>query len=137
MNRIRILLVDDEEPVLRACSRVLHEIPGAEIVLESVSQRAAEMLSSEKFDLLISDMRMPGVDGVELLRIAHRHHPQLPVILITGFPTPDVVADGREVGAAACVMKPVVPDELITTVRSVLSRDRATKSAEGDVLSVQ
>jgi len=124
MGRLRILIVDDEEPVLRACARTLREIPGAEIVQEMTAGHAATLLGSEAFDLLISDVRMPGINGHELLRIAHQCDPGLPVILITGFPTAETTQGCIRLGAAACLMKPIRPDELIATVERVIARGR-------------
>ena len=120
MSRARILVVDDDESVLKACVRILAEIDGAEIISQKLSRRAAELLAAQSFDLLISDVRMPDIDGVELLKIARKHNPALPVILITGFPTADMVKDSVQLGAAACLMKPVLPDELLAAVCSVL-----------------
>ena len=117
---MRILVVDDEEPVLRACVRALRAIPGAEIVQQKLSSRAAELLASQCFDLLVSDVRMPEMSGVELIRIAYECDPTLPVILITGFPTPEMVANKSKFGVRAYLMKPIVPDELLATVRRVL-----------------
>jgi DNA-binding NtrC family response regulator len=124
MKGFRILIVDDEAPVLRACSRALSELPDVEIVQERTGSHAAILLGSETFDLLISDVRMPGVDGQELLRIAHQHDPKLPVILITGFPTAETTEGCSRLGAAACLMKPIRPDELIATVERVLESER-------------
>ncbi len=124
MSRIRILIVDDEELVLRACTRVLSEIPDTEIVQEMNADHAATLLNSEAFDLLISDVRMPGINGHELLRIAHQSDPELPVILITGFPTAETTQGCVRLGAATCLMKPIRPDELIATVERVIARGR-------------
>ncbi len=124
MKGFRILIVDDDEPVLKACARALGEIPDAEIVQEKIGSKAATLLSSEPFDLLISDVRMPGVDGQELLRIAHENDPKLPVILITGFPTAETTQGDLSLGAAACLMKPILPDVLISTVERVMQNER-------------
>ena len=117
-----MLVVDDDEPALRSCARALAEIPGAEIVQQKLGDQAARLLSSEAFDLLISDVRMPGMSGIDLLEIAHRRYPNLPVILMTGFPTTDILKGCRPVGAAACLMKPVRPEELLAVVHQVLDR---------------
>lgn len=122
MSKVRILVVDDEEPVLRACARALREIPEAEVVQLKFPRRAVELLSSQSFDLVVSDVRMPDMDGVELLRIAHQYNPGLPVILITGYATAETAADISQLGAAACIMKPILPDKLLSTVRWVLER---------------
>jgi DNA-binding NtrC family response regulator len=121
MKGPRILIVDDEESVLRACARALSEIPGAQVIQEKLGSRAATLLNSEPFDLLISDVRMPGVDGQQLLRIAHENDEKLPVILITGFPTAEATQGCVSLGAAACLVKPILPDELIATVERVLA----------------
>lgn len=120
MKKLRILIVDDEEPVLRACARTLQELPNAEVVQQNRSRLAAEILASQSFDLLVSDIRMPELDGIELLRLAHRYHPDLPVILITGFPTPGSQVAYSQSQAAAYLMKPIVPEKLLATVRKVL-----------------
>ena len=120
MNKPRILVVDDDEPVLRSCARALAEIPGAEIVQRKLGDQAARLLSSEAFDLLISDIRMPGVSGLDLIEVAHQRNPSLPVILITGYPTAEISKGCRALGAAACLMKPIPPEELLATVQRVL-----------------
>jgi DNA-binding NtrC family response regulator len=122
MKGLRILIVDDEEPVLRACARALGDIPGAEIVQQKAGSTAADLLSLEPFDLLISDIRMPEMDGLQLLKIAHQHDPTLPVILITGFPTAETMKGFAGLGAAACLMKPIRPDDLVETVQRVLRK---------------
>lgn len=124
MKGPRILIVDDEELVLKAYARALGEIPGADVVQEKIGSHAATLLGSESFDLLISDVRMPGVDGQQLLKLAHEKNPTLPVILITGFPTAETAEGRLRLGVAACLMKPVRPDELIATVERVLANTR-------------
>lgn len=121
MNKPRILVVDDDEPVLKSCIRTLAEIPGAEVVHQKSGAEAARLLSAEAFDLLISDIRMPGVSGLDLLKVAHQQDPDLPVILITGYPTAEISKGCHSLGAAACLMKPIPPEELLATVRKVLN----------------
>jgi DNA-binding NtrC family response regulator len=126
MRKLRILVVDDDEPVLKSCARALAEIRGAEVVQQELGHRAAELLRKESFDLLISDIRMPGMSGLDLLEIAHHQDPSLPVILITGFPTHEALKGCHSLGAAACLMKPIRPEELLATVQKVLHRRTAT-----------
>jgi DNA-binding NtrC family response regulator len=127
MSTQRILVVDDDELVLRAWARALSEIPGAEIIQQKRSRRAAELLASRSFDLLVSDVLMPEMSGVELLKVAHQHDPDLPVILITGFPDPSTAAECFRNGAAAFLVKPILPDPLLDTVYRVLERGRSEK----------
>jgi DNA-binding NtrC family response regulator len=125
MSKLRILVVDDDEPVLKSCARALAEIPGAEIIQQRLGDKAAQLLSSDEFDLLISDIRIPVVSGLDLLEVAHQKNPRLPVILMTGFPTIETLKGCHLLGAAACIMKPIRPEELLATVQRVLERDTA------------
>ena len=124
MSKIRILVVDDEEAVLRACSRTLEEIADSDVVAEQSSERAAELLGKESFHLLVTDIRMPEMTGVELLRIAHGIDPELPVVLITGYPTVETAVESVKLGAADYIIKPVLPDDLLATAQRVLERER-------------
>ena len=117
--------MDDDEPVLKSCARALEEEPCAEIVQQKSGDHAARLLSTEAFDLLISDIRMPGESGLDLLELAHRQNPGLPVILMTGFPTDEMLQGCHALGAAACIMKPIRPEELLATVHQVLDRKPA------------
>jgi two-component system response regulator YesN len=126
MSRLRILVVDDDELVLKSCARTLAEIRGAEVVKQELGCRASELLKKESFDLLISDIRVPGVSGLELLEIAHKQNPRLPVILITGFPPNEALKGCHSLGAAACLMKPIRPEELLAAVHQVLDRRGVT-----------
>ena len=67
MPKIRILVVDDDEGMLTMCAEALRGLADAEVALESSSPQAAERLAKESFDLLISDIRMPELSGIELL----------------------------------------------------------------------
>ncbi len=124
MKKLRILVIDDEEAVLRACVRALSEIPNAEVISEQRSPRAAELLKEKTFDLLVSDIRMPEMSGVELLKVAHESDPDLPVILVTGYPTIETAVESVKLGAADYIVKPVLPDDLLATAERVLERER-------------
>lgn len=124
MARACILVVDDEEGMLEVCADTLRKLPEAEITTERLSRRAAERLSSENFDLLITDIRLPEVNGVELLRIARRHDPNLPVLMLTAFPSVETAVESMKLGAADYITKPFLPDDLMATVRRLLEENR-------------
>lgn len=136
MAKARVLVVDDEEGVLKVCAGILRKLPDVEIILESQSFRAAERLSSEKFDLLITDIRMPEVDGLELLQIARQHDPNLTVLMLTAFPTVETAIESMKLGAADYIVKPFSPNELLATARRLLEkrrlRERTCSSSEID-----
>ncbi|MBI4624780.1 MAG: sigma-54-dependent Fis family transcriptional regulator [Verrucomicrobia bacterium] len=120
MPKARILIVDDEEGMLEVCADTLQRIPDTEIVLESQSGRAAERVVNESLDLLITDVRMPGVGGVELLRIAREHDPSLAVLMLTAYPTVKTAVEAMRLGAVDYIVKPFQPEELLALVRRLL-----------------
>jgi DNA-binding NtrC family response regulator len=124
MAKVRLLIVDDDEGILDVCAHTLHSLSDAELVLENRSPEALERLSKEHFDLLITDLRMPGVDGMELLRVARQNDPELPVLMLTGFPTVETAVESIKLGAADYIVKPFLPDDLVVTVRRLLRERR-------------
>ena len=124
MAKARILIVDDEEGMLEVCADTLSNLPEVELVLESQSRRAAERLAAESFDLLITDVRMPGLSGVELLRLARQHNPDICVLVITAYPTVESAVESMKLGATDYIVKPFLPDDLRATVRRLLESER-------------
>jgi two-component system, NtrC family, response regulator HydG len=86
MDAARILIVDDEPDMLESCSRILQR-QGYACVTAGDGRTALDILERERPDLLLTDFKMPEMDGLELLRRAHELDPALPVILLTGFAT--------------------------------------------------
>ncbi|HSE42432.1 MAG TPA: sigma-54 dependent transcriptional regulator [Acidobacteriota bacterium] len=120
MLKSRVLVVDDEEGMLEVCSDILHKMPDTEVITENTSERAVERVVSENFQLMVADIRMPGVNGLELLRIARQHDPTLPVLMLTAFPTVETAVESMKLGAVDYITKPFLPDDLLATVRRLL-----------------
>ena len=129
----RVLVVDDEIGMLEVCRDTLCTLDGVEIEVESRGDLAASKLEERHWDLLIADIRMPGVGGIELLEIARRHDPQLPVLMMTAFPTVDTAVESMKLGAADYIVKPFLPDDLRATARRLLAERRLRD--ENDLLS--
>jgi PAS domain S-box-containing protein len=117
----RILVVDDEKGVVHSCVRIL-ERQGFTGTGITDSQAALELLRQESFDLLLTDIKMPRLDGLELLRLAKEIDPHLTVVLITGYGTMEDAINAIRLGAQGFLMKPFEPEELITTVKDNLAR---------------
>ena len=117
---LRILLVDDDPEELAQCARAVASATAADILTEMRSRRAAELLRSESFDLLITDLRMPLIDGMDLLKIAHSEDPDLAVVILTGQPSVTTAVETLKLGAADYIVKPVNSDELTSIVRRLL-----------------
>lgn len=120
----RILIVDDEEGMREVCSDSLEQIPDVTLVTCSDPKQALAHLADDDFDLLLTDIRMPGMTGVELLERARQHDPELPVIMITGFPSVETAVASLKLGAVDYLTKPFLPDELVANVTRFLEERR-------------
>ena len=116
----KILTVDDESFILMILEAVLTS-EGHEVITIEDSEKAAELLKSdEHLDLMISDVRMDPVNGVELLNISKRVRPAMPVVMVTAFHSDKAVADIMRQGATAYVRKPFGSEDIIATVKNAL-----------------
>lgn len=114
----RILVADDELSMRELLGMVL-ESEGYQVKAVATGREAVDALTADKgFDLLIQDLKMPGLDGVELLRWAKSHQPDLPVIVITAFSSWDSAVEAMRLGAYDYIRKPFDTD----TIRSVVGR---------------
>jgi len=119
----RILIVDDERVVLETLAEVLQS-EGFAVSQASDARRALELMSNEPFAIVLSDIRMPDIGGMELLHDIRRLHPGADVVLMTGFASVDGAIEAMSAGAADYLIKPLRPKEVIARVRSILQRRR-------------
>lgn len=110
-----VLLVDDEPAFLRALARYLREGPHRVETLTSAPE-AIERVRKGGIDLVVSDISMPGMTGLELLRAIRIHEPDLPVVLVTGLPALESATEAIEHGVLKYIVKPVDPAALRGTV---------------------
>ena len=116
---LRILIVDDDPGQRSLLNSFLHS-QGFETAMADSGKRALEMLRAGKFAMMISDVRMPGLSGLETLRRARQEHVTLPVLLVTAFTDiRDAVAAMRD-GAVNYLPKPIDLDELLNSVRQAI-----------------
>ena len=111
----RILLVEDEAP-LRDIYVTMLTLAGYRVQAAGSGRRAVSLLWENSFDLVITDIRMPDVDGVDVLRAARERDLDVPVILITGDPTVDTAVRALDLGALRYLVKPVEEKELLEVV---------------------
>jgi DNA-binding NtrC family response regulator len=124
MAKERILVVDDDDFILDLCAQTLSELGDTEIVLENHSPRASKRLATDSFDMLITDIRMPEMNGMDLLRIARQRDADLLILMLTGFPTIETAVESMKLGAADYLTKPFFPADLLATVRRLLQEKR-------------
>jgi DNA-binding NtrC family response regulator len=125
MQNIRdksILVIDDDARMLRALDKVLTS-EGAVVTAASWAGDAVEILTrhEKKFDLVITDLRMPFVTGLTVVYAVRKIYPRLPVIVHTAFGSPDVKAECFRQGAAAFLEKPLNSTELLEAVQKVFA----------------
>jgi DNA-binding NtrC family response regulator len=119
----RILVVDDEPEMVENCTRLLRRI-GYRVLATTDAERALALLESERPDLLLTDLKMPGVDGMDLLRRARELDPALPVIVVTAFASIESAVAAIKAGAFDYLPKTFSVDQLTVAVERAL-RQRA------------
>ena len=124
----RVLFVDDEEAVRTSWNRYLQQ-KGFEVVTAADGQRAVNALNTEPVDVVISDLRMPGLDGLGLLQFVHEQKPDTKFILLTGYGNDEVERKARELGAFEYLNKPISPEALSAIVTAALIAEKAKEPA--------
>lgn len=128
---MKILVVDDEPPIMQLCVRIL-ESHGYSVDGVLRGDQALARLEVEPVDLLLVDYRMPGLNGIGVMRRARAARPDLRVLLITGHGTREVIEEAQAAGADGVLLKPFTPDELAEAVAGVLGlRPPAAPEATG------
>jgi len=129
VDMARILLVDDEPSILSVLTTLL-KAEGYEVVSAVGGEKASDLLGSEEFDLMISDIRMTPMDGMELLKLARRDCPTMSVIMVTAYGSVETAIDALKLGAFDYVTKPFKVDELLITVLRALEYNKALSENE-------
>ncbi len=121
-----VMLVDDEVPFVETMTKRLSKRKRNLKVVEAFSgPEALQRLSSEKnVDVVILDVKMPGMDGIETLREIKRRHPLVEVIMLTGHATIETAIEGMKLGAFDYLMKPCDIDQLLDKVNEATARKR-------------
>ena len=114
-----ILLVDDEESVLRSL-KVLLSSEGHEVTAISDSGVVAETLNENSFDLLITDIRMSPLSGMDILKISHELRPDMPALVISAYGSEKTIEQAYSLGCVAYIRKPFSIEEVVTAVESAL-----------------
>jgi EAL domain-containing protein (putative c-di-GMP-specific phosphodiesterase class I) len=114
-TNVRVLLVDDEPAIARSLTRFLAQA-GHHVTSAGEGDEAVKILEKESFDVIVSDIRMPKMDGLTLLRAIRAKDLDVPVVFMTGSPALETVIDAMENGAFRYLMKPVDGRELVALV---------------------
>ena len=140
----KILIVDDDDAV-QATIRILLERAGHTVTVAGDGHKGLATFQNGDFDLLFLDIFMPGMDGLEMMRLIHRQQPLTPIIVISGRPItwnpdtgPDFLTMATKLGAVSSLQKPFKPAALLAAVAGCLEGAKRPSSSSipaGDIAS--
>lgn len=128
----RVLVVDDEEPLARHLASFLGRDPrGFEVTTAGSAEEALDVLERFRPDVLLTDIRLPGLDGFELVRRAQSKGHPMSVIVMTGSPSQDVDRTARELGVTSVLFKPLDLETVRSLIGASLQLARSRVVTEG------
>ncbi len=120
-NKKRILVVDDDEVVRRSYLRSL-ESTACDVAAASNGEEALQRMEESPVDVVLLDVRMPGLDGISVLRTIKQKWPESEVVIITGYPTVDSAKEAVRLGAYDYLAKPIGPQDVINLTDGAITR---------------
>jgi len=129
-----ILIVDDEKNIRLTLSQALETL-GAEIDTAANGEEALAKLKGREFGLILLDIRMPGMDGMEVLRLVREIRPDIRIIMITAYGTIESAVEALKLGAVDFLQKPFDPEEIRELVSRVMDRDKLDENKLADYTS--
>jgi DNA-binding NtrC family response regulator len=119
MEKKKALVIDDEQIVLDSVGTLLMD-EGFDVDVCLSGRKGLDWAIERKYDVVLTDIRMPDIGGIRVLRDVKRVHPALPVIMITGYASVDSAVQAMKLGAAEYIEKPFEPEQLIDAVNRAL-----------------
>jgi DNA-binding response OmpR family regulator len=131
LHKARILVMEDEPSVAKGLQMVLKE-EGYGVDVAMTGQKALDAFNEKAFDLLLADLRLPDIDGMEVIKRVKGKKPDTGVIVITGYSTVSSAVDAMKLGVSDYLPKPFMEDELKKAVHEALREGRAPQEAAED-----
>ena len=130
-NKCKLLLIDDDPSMVRLLTKVIERGMSDEVDIESLTDPSAarEKIESEHIDILITDLEMPEVNGLELLGQAKKKNPCTQVLFLTGHSTHQALLEAMDLGASDYLLKPVDHAELLALLKQAHGRQARWKKA--------
>ena len=123
-NQPSVLVIDDEQIVCDSCHRIL-ENEDYKVETNTNPTEGYNKAIANDYDLLLLDLNMSGLDGMKLLTKLRKDKPELPVIIITGYPTKETREESKKLGVNNYVLKPFKPNEILEPVKSIISNQQS------------
>jgi two-component system, NarL family, invasion response regulator UvrY len=135
---MKILLADDHAVLRKGLIQILaEEFPGAQFGEASTTPETQEALSLQRWDVLVLDIFMPGLGGLEVLNNVKRHHPNLPVLVLSSAPEEQLAVRVLKAGAKGYLNKQAAPEELVKAVRRLLAGGRYVSATMAERLAAE
>ena len=120
-NQPSILVIDDEQIICDSCTRIL-STEDYKVEININSNEGLQKALQNNYDLLLLDLNMAGMDGIQLLNKLRKEKPDMPVIIITGYPTKETKEVSKTLGVTDYILKPFKPNEILDPVKNVIKQ---------------
>lgn len=134
MGKKRILIVDDDKSLLRSLTDIL-KLEGYEVDISETGHEAIEKSKTRFYDLALLDIKLPDMEGTELLKMIDGHIPRTSKIIITGYPSTENAVEALNLEADAYLIKPIDPEKLLKIVREKLREQEETDEVTEEKVS--
>jgi DNA-binding response OmpR family regulator len=135
----KILIVDDEPSLRKTLARILQQA-GFEATTAENGEQGLAFLKTTNFDLAYIDIRMPGLAGMDMLKLIHASYPNMPVVLFTAQPDLNSAVDALRLGATDYLLKPLKPEVFIERTKTILAaqqKDRRKREIQAQIEALQ
>jgi len=129
-DRPRVLVVDDDPDIAEVVAMMLSDLGGMETAVAHSPDAALALLAGGEWDLLLTDLQLPQMTGIQLVQAAQAIRPALPAIIMTAHATVDAAVDAMRGGAVDFIRKPIDPTELLGQAARAIDRARAARARE-------
>jgi DNA-binding NtrC family response regulator len=132
-KRTKALVIDDEQIVLDSVKKILAQ-EGFDVDMSSSGRKGLDMALNDIYDIVLTDIRMPEIGGMRILRDVKRARPSVPVVIITGYATVQSAVQAMKLGATDYVEKPFTPEELVQAVKTAIDAAQTAQPEEQKVV---
>ncbi len=130
MDTGKILVIDDEDIVRMSCQRILAP-EGYEVKTTKSAVEGFKLLGEECFDVVLTDLKMPDIDGIEVLRRVKEEWPDIEIIMITGYQTINTAVQAIKLGAFDYIEKPFTPDSILSAIGKAVEQRKEKRQDKG------
>jgi len=135
-RNLDVLVVDDEQIVLDSIKRHLRKLPCTVHTAKS-GPEAMEVLQAQRIDMILTDLMMPEIDGLQLMRLVKDKEPKIPIIMITGYATINTALQATQLGAFDYIAKPFTKSELLSVIERAMDLIHAADHGGNDLAEAE